>query len=138
MQPIRRSQLVSVLIPANASQGARIAFPDIPELRDALVDGLEVYNSDELSIDPQGNTVVTSTQLTVLSLNLLEKSDRRGADFPAFGLLSSAYGGIWKEFTGWNLNWQKCTVQVTQNGAFGAAASLPVNVFYHYPEGRRL
>lgn len=138
MQPIRRSQLVSVTIPVGTTVGGKVFLPDIPELRDALIDGLETYVDSELSFSTSGVATVTGAQLLALTLNLVQNSDRRGQDIPAWSLRSSQYGGIWKELTSWNLNWQKCSVQVNQAGLFAAAASFSVNVFYHYPEGRKL
>lgn len=135
MNPIHRSQLVSVVIPANTTVGAKIFLPDIPELRDALVDGLETFAIDELAADLSANPTATSAELAFLTLSLVQESDRRAMDFPLQSLRSSQYGGIFKEFTGWRLNWQKCYIQVV-SGTFAAATSVNVNVFYHYAAKR--
>lgn len=130
MKPLQRTQLIGVVIPQLTGAGAKIYFPDIPELRDAVVDGLEVYTSGELAQMPDGNTVVAS--LEGATVNLVQESDRRGQDFPLFALNSSNYGGIWKEFTGWRLNWQKCYVQVVDGSISAVTAAVAINVFYHY------
>jgi len=57
MQPIRRSQLVAVNIPLNTAAGAKFFLPDIPELRDAIVDGIEAYGATELLTAPDGTGV---------------------------------------------------------------------------------
>lgn len=131
MKPIHRSQLVTIIIPANAAIGSKFFFPDIPELRDALVDGLETYTADTLAADLSGVDTVDTASLGMLTLSLVQESDRRAMDIPAFSLASNNYGGIWKEFDGWKLNWQKCYVQLTDT--FGALQkSFSMNVFYHY------
>lgn len=136
MQPIKRSQLITVTLPAGTAVGAKIFFPDIPELRDALVDGLETYVNTELATDLQGNGIVTTTELSYLAVSLVQESDRRAMDFPAASLRASLYGGMFKEFTGWRLNWQKCYVQLV-NGPIGANnLSFALNVFYHYASRR--
>ena len=133
MKPIKRSQLITVVIPQNTGVGAQVKFPDIPELRDAVVDGIEVYSVDQLSITPNGERVVTTAGLAAATVNFLQESDRRGQDFPAYALLSAGYGGIWKEFTGWRLNWQKCYVQVVSSTPFeDEQVAIPFNIFYHY------
>lgn len=132
MQPIQRSQLITVVLPAATATGAKIFFPDIPELRDALVDGLETYVDSELAADLSGNAVVSAATLAFLAVSLVQESDRRAMDFPAQSLRASAYGGMYKEFTGWRLNWQKCYVQLVSGPIGGAANAFALNVFYHY------
>lgn len=130
MRPIQRSQTIFVAIPATAAVGTKIFLPDIPELRDALVEGLETYTDSEISSDLQGNGIVSIAGVADLVLNLVQESDRRAQDFPLNSLLAVQYGGIYKEFTSWKLNWQKCYLQVV--GPNTAGRSVALNVFYRY------
>lgn len=130
MRPIQRSQTIFVLIPSTATLGAKVFLPDIPELRDALVEGIETYTDSELANDLQGNSVQTIAGVAGLTLNLVQESDRRAQDFPLNSLLAVQYGGIYKEFTSWRLNWQKCYLQLTNNSP--AARTVVLNVFYRY------
>lgn len=130
MRPIQRSQTIFLPIGAGIATGSKVFLPDIPELRDALVDGIETYTDSELAKDLQGKDVQDIAGLQGLVLNLVQESDRRAQDFPLQSLLATAYGGIFKEFTGWRLNWQKCYVQATN--ANPADKTVVLNVFYHY------
>ena len=130
MRPIQRSQTIFLPLGSNVTTGSKIFLPDIPELRDALVDGIETYTDSELTADLQGNPVQTIAGLQGLVLNLVQESDRRAQDFPLQSLLATAYGGIFKEFTSWRLNWQKCYVQATNGNP--ASRTVVLNVFYHY------
>ena len=49
-QKIIRHELVSVAIPANSTQ-TRFVIPDLPNLREVLTFGIQVYTSDQISID---------------------------------------------------------------------------------------
>ena len=130
MRPIQRSQTIFVPIPGTATQGAKVFLPDIPELRGALVDGIETYTDTELANDLTGGGIVNAAGITGLVLNLVQESDRRAQDFPLQSLLAVQYGGIYKEFTGWKLNWQKCYLQLVNNNPAGQSVAL--NIFYHY------
>lgn len=130
MRPIQRSQTIFVPIPGTATLGAKVFLPDIPELRDALVEGIETYTDSELANDLQGNSVITVGGLAGLTLNLVQESDRRAQDFPMNSLLAVQYGGIYKEFTSWRLNWQKCYLQLTN--ANPAGTTVVLNIFYRY------
>lgn len=136
MKSIQRSQLVTIKVPKGATLGAKFFLPDIPELRDALIDGLETYTEAELAADLNGVPTVQDPGLAGLTLSLIQESDRRAMDIPAWSLRSSQYGGIWKEFDSWRVNWQKCYLQVVDPTNFIASdRSFALNVFYHY--GRR-
>lgn len=130
MRPIQRSQTIFLTIPAGAGQGAKVYLPDIPELRDALVEGIETYTEDELAADLTGTSLVGIAGMQGLVLNLVQESDRRAQDFPLQSLRAVSYGGIYKEFTSWKLNWQKCYLQLVTNAPAGRAVAL--NVFYRY------
>jgi hypothetical protein len=134
MKPIQRSQTIFIPIGAGATLGSKIFLPDIPELRDALVEGIETYSDAELATDLQGNSVVDVTGIADCVLNLVQESDRRAQDFPLNSLLAVQYGGIYKEFTGWQLNWQKCYLQLT--GGNPAGKTVVLNVFYRYGSKR--
>lgn len=59
MQKIIRHELVSVAIPANSSL-TRFVIPDLPNLREVLTFGIQVYNSDQVTKDIiSGNAVLS-------------------------------------------------------------------------------
>lgn len=130
MRPIQRAQTIFVTIPATASTGSKVFLPDIPELREAVIDGIETYTDTQLGFDLTGTAIVSAANISGLVLNLVQESDRRAQDFPLQSLLAVAYGGLYKEFSGWRLNWQKCYLQLVTAGP--AASAVALNVFYHY------
>ena len=133
MKPIIRSQLITVKIPNGSEFGAQINFPDIPELRDAIVMALEAYDRTDLSAAPQGGLpLIPANTGSGYVLNLLQESDRRGQDYPYTALQARLYGGITKEFGDWRLNWQKCYVQVVESGLVTEDLCIAVNVIYRY------
>lgn len=131
MTPILRSYTVFVNIPAGTTT-AKIQFPDVPDLRDALIMGVEAYNVDFVTASTDNVTpVIAVADVPKCVLNFVQKSDRRGQDFPFQSLISAQYGGIYKEFDNWELNWQKCYAQFVAAPA-ATAFCLPLNFFYQY------
>jgi hypothetical protein len=135
MKPIQRSQTIFIQIPSSAQLGTQVYLPDIPELRDAVIDGIETYTDQELTNAPNGQAIIAVASIRELTLNLLQESDRRAQDFPLQSLLAVQYGGIYKEFTQWRLNWQKCYIFCL--GTTPADQVVALNVFYHYEKARR-
>jgi hypothetical protein len=135
MKPIQRSQTIFINVPATAGLGSSVFLPDIPELRDAVIDGLETYTDQELAVAPTGVPIVPIAAVREITLSLLQESDRRAQDFPLQSLLAVQYGGIYKEFTQWRLNWQKCYLSIL--GGNPAGFVVAINVFYHYEKAKR-
>ena len=135
MRPIQRSQTIFINIPAGAQLGSTVFLPDVPELRDAVIDGIETYTDTELAFSLTGNPVITTPGIREVTLNLVQESDRRAQDFPLQSLLAVSYGGLYKEFSGWRLNWQKCYLQLT--GPTAADTTVVLNLFYHYEPRNR-
>ena len=67
MRPIRRYELVELVVPAG-NTALRIPFPDIPQLRsdvtqDVIIRGLETYSAESMPNDYNSNPLVTMAQL---------------------------------------------------------------------------
>jgi len=79
MQKIIRHELVSVAIPANSTL-TRFVIPDLPNLREVLTFGLQVYNSDQVTTDIiSGNAVLSSA--TVLKTAFFTFVNYGGKEF---------------------------------------------------------
>ena len=79
MQKIIRHELVSVAIPANSTL-SRFVIPDLPNLREVLTFGLQVYNSDQVTKDiVSGNAVLSSA--TVLNTAFFTFVNYGGKEF---------------------------------------------------------
>jgi len=79
MQKIIRHELVSVPIPANSTL-TRFVIPDLPNLREVLTFGLQVYNNDQVTTDIiSGNAVLDAT--TVLNTAFFTFVNYGGKEF---------------------------------------------------------
>jgi hypothetical protein len=92
MRPIRRYELISLIIPAG-NTALQIAFPDIPQLRsdvtqDVIVRGLETYSVESMPADPFGNPVVTNAQLLKIFLTFYIQQEQSIVKMPAVKLLN--------------------------------------------------
>lgn len=131
MKPITRSLLVeSNVVPAAAQAGTFIFFPDIPELRGGvLIEGVEVYTTDELSFGPSQIANVSPGDALVCLLSLNELSTQRHKQVPLYSFISTTNAGIWKEFDPFLCNWQASGIQLV-NATAGAAFVVCMSVFF--------
>lgn len=135
MQPIRQSKLVWLILPTNATAGAEIRFPDVPELRGKVIDGIEAYNEDLLAATPDLQPVIAAVDGSTITLVLKDASTERIQDMPFTALIPTNVSGIWKQVVPFEVNWQSSFVRlVATPGTLNV--SVPFNVFYHDPQGR--
>jgi hypothetical protein len=129
MRLIERSKLVTVNIPIGTATGAVIPFPDIPELRDKRLTGIEFYDDTVLTTSPDQLATLTAAQAAAMTLTLKRNSVEHIQDVPLQTLNSSLLGGIWKEFEPFIPNYQSSFLRNVGAG-FGAAQAVAFNIFY--------
>jgi hypothetical protein len=73
---VSKYELVNVIVPANDSKN-EYYFPDLPNLRDAQVKAMSVYQNGVVAIDPNGisNMTVADLDTAFLVLNINDKED---------------------------------------------------------------
>lgn len=92
MRPIKRYELVELVIPAG-STAVRIPFPDIPQLRsdvtqDIIIRGLETYTVDSMPNDYNNNPLLTLAQLEKCFLTLYIQQEESVSKMPMIKLLN--------------------------------------------------
>jgi len=129
MKTIVASKLVWLNVPAGTVAGSVIRFPDIPELRDKKITGIEFYNIAMLAATPDQVATISAADATGAVLTLKENSTERVQDIPLNTLLPTNTGGIWKEFVPFVVNWQASAVRYTALPAT-LPHSVPFSIFY--------
>lgn len=129
MRPIPKSKLVWVTIPAGTPPGQIIPFPDVPDLRDKMLLGVEAYNRDLLAATPDGVGVVQTVDLPFVAVTWKDYSFERIQDTPCTTLVPTNIGGLWKQFVPFVPNWQASFIRVTGVPAV-LPCTVPFNVFY--------
>ena len=144
MATIKRYESIEISIP-NGSQNTRFYFPDLPNLRNALIDRLVLYNSQV--INPSvltGGTPATSTDIIDTSITLYAGDQQLIYNCPLtsflFGISSNyltlsidGVGGynIPLDFNGQIISWTKSYISspYTQNDS---PAVYSFGCFYHF------
>ncbi len=129
MKPLIASKLVWLNVPDYTVAGSSIRFPDIPELSDKRITGIEFYNIAMLAATPDQVAVITAADALGATLTLKENSTERVQDIPLATMLPTNVGGIWKEFVPFVVNWQASVVRFTTTPATLPCA-VPFNIFY--------
>lgn len=146
-QRIIRHELVSVLIPANSTQ-TRFLIPDLPNLRNVHLFGLQVYTVDEVRLDIQTQNIVLP-HTAVLHSSFITLVNYGGKEFlkqaPAIMFntinqaLSTAGGTNWNEmnfksFVGQKVNYPKSYIEFTTPPASGVDQTYLMSIYYSLPE----
>jgi hypothetical protein len=130
MKPILRSYLAEVnLGTTTPGNGQNINIQDYPQLRDVYVCGVEVFDSNQLSISPSGKTVVTD--LKGLTLTLMDKFNMEMLyQYPAFDLNPANVGGFYRDIKPFYLQLTKSYISVLDATTVAANLSVMINIFY--------
>lgn len=130
MKPIPRSRLIWVTIPASTTEGAIIQFPDVPELRNKQVIGMESYHGVMLEKTPDLVFTVGPADLPKFTVTLKDGSMERQCNIPPETLNPQNTAGLWKMFTPFVVNWQSSYVRCTATPSVGTVFTIPFLVFY--------
>lgn len=131
MQAIRNSQLVWVTL-VSAAQGSRWQFPDVPELRNRAIYGLEVFNVAMLTNTPDLVACISAADLIKCTVTIKDFSRERLRDVPLSDLLPTNVQGIWKQTTPFVANWQSSFV-LNNGAAISGTVTVPFQFFYDEP-----
>jgi hypothetical protein len=144
-QRIIRHELVSVLIPANSTQ-TRFLIPDLPNLRNVHLFGIQVYTVDQVFKDVQTQNPVLS-HTAVLHNSFLTFVNYGGKEFlkqaPSimFNTISANlqtstnwFENNTKSFVGQKVNYPKSYIEFTAAPATAVDTVYLMSVYYSLPE----
>ena len=144
-QRIIRHELVSVLIPSNSTQ-TRFLIPDLPNLRNVHLFGLQVYTVDEVAVDIQTqNPVLSHTAVLhnsfITFVNYGGKEFLKQAPSIMFNTISANlntstnwFENNTKSFVGQKVNYPKSYIEFTTPPATGRDTVFLMSVYYSLPE----
>ena len=131
MKPILRSYLIEVnfgnTLPGN---GVNINFQDYPQLRNIMLTGITVADTNTLAISPSGKNVTTNnsgivvTLMDIFNMEIIK-------NYPAKGLDPFYNYGFYRDFTDINLQLTKSYITILNNTALAANESVILNIFYY-------
>ena len=131
MKPILRSYLIEVnfgnTLPGN---GVNINFQDYPQLRNIMLTGITVADTNTLAISPSGKNVTTNnsgivvTLMDIFNMEIIK-------NYPAKGLDPFYNYGFYRDFTDINLQLTKSYITILDNTALAANESVILNIFYY-------
>ena len=142
---IIRHELVEIPIPANSSL-RRFQFPDIPNLRNSMIWGLQVYNFGQISISPISQNTVISDQ-NQLRLSFITLVNYGGKEFlkqaPSVifntlqnystSLFETFYETDIKSFVGQKVNYPKSYIEFTATPSTSINTTFLVSIYYSLP-----
>lgn len=146
-QRIIRHELVSVLIPQN-STATRFLIPDLPNLRNVHLFGLQVYTVDEIALDIQTqNPVLPHTAVLhnsfITLVNYGGKEFLKQAPSIMFNTISANlqtstnwFENNTKSFVGQKVNYPKSYIEFSTAPAPARDSVFLLSVYYSLPEAQ--
>jgi hypothetical protein len=132
---ITNAEYVEVLIPSGNTKQS-IFFPDLPNLRNRPITGIEAYAATEQATSNSGQTVIALSDLPNASVTLYYD----GGEYIVVPILSirrvgnnganTAFFGDIPNLAGQNIVWTKSYVSMNTNVSNFAAKSFVFNVYY--------
>ena len=132
---ITNAEYVEVLIPSGNTKQS-IFFPDLPNLRNRPITGIEAYAATEQATSNSGQTVQALSDLPNASVTLYYD----GGEYIVVPILSfrrvgnnganTAFFGDIPNLAGQNIVWTKSFVSMNANVSNFAAKSFVFNVYY--------
>jgi hypothetical protein len=141
---IIRHELVEITIPSGSTL-TRYQFPDIPNLRNSMIWGLEVYTVDEISNSPISqqallphNRVLHQSFITLVNYGgkeFLKQAPSIIFNTISFNLQTStnAYETDIKSFVGQKVNYPKSYIEFITTPSGVTNLSYLVSVYYSLP-----
>lgn len=127
---IRKSYTVELSIGASIAAGNIIPFPDIPQLRNAFITGIETYTSSQLVTTPLGAAVVSATGAKSLVLTFTEKVDEKIQLIPYTAFNTDVNKGFIKAIRKGVIDFQKSNLQLTATTGLTASEAILITFFY--------
>lgn len=129
-QAVTRSRLIEISIPLGAGAGSEFIFPDQPELRHAIVEGVESFDNSLLTTAPSGALVIGSADAQNVVVTLTQASDEKIRNVPYQSFGRSFNAGIFRSYRDLSLSWDQCKLVMV--GALGAGVNVAALILIHY------
>lgn len=148
---IQKSQLVSLNVPVAQLGQQRFNFTDQPQLRsllagkNVLIDGIEVYNDEDVTHDQNGAAVITPAIMKKSFITLFisdpQSTTNMGEyiNYMPFTSLHRAQAATTSpfvrdlvKFPGLTVDWSKCYVSLASPIAGATSYSFLFNIYYHF------
>ena len=138
---IIRHELVEIIIPANSTL-SRYNFPDIPNLRNSHILGLQLWDSNTvttsvISQNPLVPTSLAQTKIFITLVNYGGKEFLKQAPSVMFSTIQDDLGTSvnhheldFKSFVGQKVNWPKAYIECTATISTTVDRSFLVSVYY--------
>lgn len=130
--PVYRSRLIEVQIPGGAAVSAEFNFPDQPDLRSAMVTGVETFSGADTAFGPSGVPTITAVDGTRVVVTLSDGSDEKVKNVPYQSFNRALNAGMFRDYRNLTLTYQNCRLRLTGPLSTAPCVAL-VLVHFFYP-----
>jgi len=140
---IVRHELVEIIIPANSTL-SRFNFPDIPNLRNSRIWGVQIWNTNQVTKSVISQNTLVSEALVQKSvfLTLVNYGGKEFLKQAPVQMFNTTQNDLstsnnqheldFKNFVGQRVNYPKSYIEFTATASTGSDTSFLVSVYYSY------
>lgn len=126
---IEKSYFVAIVLPSITALN-KTTFPDIPQLREKTITGIETFVAADLATDPSGRTVVSTGTGLVVTLVERKTSNEFLRQQPILSLNRSTNNGRLYQFKNRLIDWQRSGVTITNIAGLNPGEVVGFMVYY--------
>ena len=99
----------------STANGSSFQFPDVPQLKNMFVQGVEAFTDLEVGKTPTQTVVIADAAKNGILVNFVEDNLTKYENIPYFTLIARHNGGLIREFKNWKVNINKSGVYIGDN-----------------------
>lgn len=130
---IKRSQLVEAQFTGTPAAGKKYQFTEVPNIsrNNVIVYGFEAFTSSQLTVTPNNNTVITSSEQDQICVTLIDdKNQERIYQLPYYAAIRSLNGGFVFMVKPFIMNLTRSYVQLTDATGVSSNRVAVLNLYY--------
>ncbi len=127
-----RFRSIRIALDATAAAGREFSFLDQDDLKECIVEGIEVFSASDIPITHEGGAVVSDVDAIKLSLCMSEGSTDKERYIPYWPQRVTINAGVVRRYRGLRPSWPQCRIRVVQALAGVTVQYAYVGIHFRY------
>lgn len=130
----KRFRTIQVRLDAAATAGREFSLMDQDDLKDAIIEGIEVFTFTDTPLTDKGAPVVLDGDAVNLALCMVEGSTQKERYIPYFPQRTAINAGVVRRYRDLRPSWPQCVVRVVGDLAATEVSYAYIGVHYRFAD----